>query len=194
MVLFKSFADAADGSVLVIALNNLLVDFGIRQRTSRAAPLYQPLQFVFFIEALNVAGRVVLVVPNPVLVSVAIDDDRTLPKLLFQAVGIEPRLLLADAGIALGTLGLDQSQRLAVVAPQDVIHKAFALFIGHAGDRILAVLRLVQRPSGFLEHQVNEVVAGFGFGIVVLVRGGFILLLNRRDLGPQAFEFSIELG
>ena len=28
----------------------------------------------------------------------------------------------------------------------------------------------------------------------MLVRGGFILLLNRRDLGPQAFEFSIELG
>src|SRR5439155_3415375 len=123
--------------ILVITFDNFLVDFGLRQRTSRAAPLNQSLQLIFLIEALNVSRRVVLVVPNPMLVAVAVENDGTLAKLPFQAVGVELGLLLANAGITLGALGLDQSQRLAVVAPENVIHKAFALFIGHAGDRIL---------------------------------------------------------
>jgi len=54
-------------------------------------------------------------------------------------------------------------------------------------DGIFAVLLRVQRPSGFLEEQVNEVVSGFGLGIVVGVGRGLALLLDGGDLGPQAF-------
>src|SRR5437660_12863992 len=106
MIFFECFADAPDGPVLVIAFDNLLVDFGSRQRCSRATPLNQPFQFVFLIEALNVAGRVVLVVPNPMLVAVAIENDRTLAEPLFQTVGVELGLLLSHAGIPLGAFGL----------------------------------------------------------------------------------------
>ena len=61
------------------------------------------------------------------LVAVAVEDDRTLAELLLQTIGIELRLLLADARIALGALGLDQPKGLAVVAPEDVINEALTL-------------------------------------------------------------------
>ena len=81
------------------------------------------------------------------LVAVAVENDGSLAKLLLQTIGVEPRLLLAHTGIALGALRLNQSQRLAVVSPKDIIDKALALIVGHAGHRILAVLLLIQRPA-----------------------------------------------
>ncbi len=93
-------------------------------------------------------------------------DDGTLAELPLQTIGVEFRLLLAHAGIALGALRLDQSKGLAVIAPEDVINEDLALLVGHADDRVLAVLLLVQGPSGFFEEQVDEVVSGFGLGVV----------------------------
>ena len=104
------------------------------------------------------------------LVAVGVEDDRPLAELLLQAVGVELRLLLADARVAARALGLDQPERLAVVAPQHVVDEALALVVRHAADLELAVARLVERPAGLLEQQVDEVVAGLGLGVVVRVR------------------------
>ena len=56
-----------------------------------------------------------------------------------QAIGVELGLLLADLGRLRCALGLDHRQRETVGAPQDVVDKAVALGVGHAGDRVLAV-------------------------------------------------------
>jgi hypothetical protein len=45
------------------------------------------------------------------LITIGVEDDRALPELLFKAVGIEFRLLLARARIALCALGLDKGSR-----------------------------------------------------------------------------------
>ena len=82
------------------------------------------------------------------LIAVGVEDHRPLAELLLQAVGIELGLLLADAGIAPCALGLDQAERLAVIAPEHVVDEALACVVGHAGDRELPVLRLVERPAG----------------------------------------------
>jgi hypothetical protein len=92
--------------------------------------------------------------------------------------------------VALGALGLHQSQRFAVVAPEHLIHKAFAFFIRHARDRILPVPAAYPKALPLLSAAINKVVAGFGFGIVVGCR--LILFLDRGNLGAQAFEFGIE--
>ena len=68
------------------------------------------------------------------LVTVGIEDDRALAELLLKAIRIQLGLTLTFAWIALGALGLDQSQRLAVIAPQHVIDEAFALIVRHASD------------------------------------------------------------
>ena len=84
-----------------------------------------------------------MVVPNPVLIPVTVENNRTLAELLFQTIGVELRLLLAYAGIALGALRLHQSKGFTVTAPENVINEAFALLVGHPGNRVLAVLLFV---------------------------------------------------
>ena len=83
-------------------------------------------------------------------------------------------------------------ERLAVVAPEDVVHETLALSIGHPADFELAVAGPIERPAGFLQQKVNEVVASLRFGVVVGVwlRGGCLLGLGH--LGPQALEFLVE--
>ena len=115
-----------------------------------------------------------------------------MPKLAFQAIGVELGLLLPDTGVAPRALGLDETKWLAVVAPKDVVHEAVALGVGHSADLELAVAVLIERPAGFLEQQVDEVVASLRFGVVVRVRLCGSRLLGRGYLGPQALEFLVE--
>ena len=115
-----------------------------------------------------------------------------MPKLALQAIGVEFGLLLADPGVAPRALGLDEPERLTVVAPENVVHEALALGIGHPADLELAVAVLIERPAGFLQQQVDEVVASLRFGVVVGIwlRGGCLLGLG--NLGPQPLEFFVE--
>ena len=69
----------------------------VGQRLAARPPLDQQLQLVLLVEALHGARRIARVVPQPVLVAVGVEDDRPLPELLLQAIGVELRLLLADA-------------------------------------------------------------------------------------------------
>src|SRR5262249_10345878 len=78
-------------------------------------------QLVLLEEALDRPRRVTRVVPNPVVVAIGVEDDRPLPVLLLQAVGVELGLLLAGARVLARALGLDQGERPAVVAAQHVI-------------------------------------------------------------------------
>jgi hypothetical protein len=96
-----------------------------------------------------------------VLVAVGIEDDRPPAELRLQAIGVKLRLLLAHAGVAPSALGLDQRERLAVVAPEHIVHGAPTLLVGHAADFELAILRLIERPDGLLEQQIDEIIPGF---------------------------------
>ena len=107
-----------------------------------------------------------------------------MPKLALEAIGIEFGLLLADAGVAPRALGLDETKRLAVFAPENVVHEAPALGIGHPADLEFAVAVLIERPASLLEQQVDEVVAGLGLGVVVRVRLRGSLFLGLGHLGP----------
>ncbi len=110
--MFEGLGNAADGSRLIETFCYRTVDLGLSQRFSAAAALDEELQFGFFVEALYLAGRVAGIIPKPVFVTVGVEDYRSAPKLCFEAIGIQFRLLLADARIAAGTLGLHQSQGL----------------------------------------------------------------------------------
>jgi hypothetical protein len=61
-------------------------------------------------------------------------------------------------------------------------------------DLELPVARLVERPAGLLQQQVDEVVAGLGLGVVVRVRLRRCRLLRRRHLGAQALQLLVERG
>ena len=150
VVALEGLGDAANGAGLVMALDDLRTNRGLRQRAPRLPPLDQQLQLRLLVETLHPARRVASVVPGPVFVAVRVKDDRPLPELAFQAIGVELGLLLPDAGVAPRALGLDQPERLAVVAPEDVVHETLALSIGHPADFELAVAGPIERPAGFL--------------------------------------------
>ena len=126
------------------------------------------------------------------LVAVGEEDDRAAAVLFLEAVGVELGLLLAGLRIFLRALGLDDGEGSAVVAPEDVVHKAFALVRGHADDAVFAVALLVERPAGLGEHEVDEVIAGFGFRVVVRVGFGGVGALDGGDLFADAAKFFIE--
>lgn len=194
MVALERFGDSADGTCLVVALDDRRIDRCFRQRSPGLAALDQKFQLRFLIESLHPARRMALVIPDPVLVAVGIKDDRPPAELPFQAIGVQFGLLLPDARISTRALGLDQSERLAVVAPQHIVHEAFSLGIRHAADLELPLAGLVERPSRFFEQQVEKVVAGLSLGVVVGVRLGSRRLFRFGDLGAQAFQFLIERG
>ena len=178
VVFLEGLADAAHRPHLVVALNDAGVDRRCGQRLAAGAALDHQRQLGLVVEPLHRTRRVENVVPDPVLIAVGAEDHRPLAVLGFQAIGIQLGLLLAHFGALLRALGFHQRQRLAVVAPQHVVHEALALLVGHAGDLDLEVLLRVELPAGLLEQQVDEVVAGLCFGIVVGVGLGGVGLLG----------------
>jgi hypothetical protein len=142
--------------------------------------LNQKLQFRLFIEPLHTSWRVSLVVPNPVLVTIAEEQDRPLTIHRFQAIRIQLCLVLAITRASVGPFRFDRPQRFAIVAPENVIDKSWprkvafrsakvafifrATFaerkatIRHSGHGKLTITLLIQRPSGFLQQQIDEVV------------------------------------
>ena len=192
MVVFKGLGNPADAACLVEPANDGRIDLGLSQRFPAVAAMDEQFEFRLLVESLYLAWRVVHIIPQPVLIAVRVEDHRPLAELPFQAIGIELRLLLANARTHPGTLGLDQSQWLAVVPPQHIVDKTPVLLIGHAGDLEFPVAGLIQRPTGLLEQQVDEIIAGLCFRVImgIRLRGG--RLLGGADLGAQALQFRIQ--
>jgi hypothetical protein len=126
-----------------------------------------------------------------VLVPVGAEDDRPLARLLLEAVRVELGLLDPHFGVLLGPFRLDQGQGLPVVAPEDVIDVALPLCVRHPTDLDFKVPLLVQRPARLPQHEVDEVVAGLGLGVVVAVWLSRVGLLRPGDLGADLGQFRV---
>ena len=192
VVALEGLADAANAACLVVALDNVLVDWGPGQQFAGAAPLDEQFQLGLLVEALHLAWRILPIVPDPMVVAVGIEDHRALAEARLQAIRVQLRLLLSHARIPPRALGFDQSQRLAIIAPQHIVDEALALVVGHAVDLELPVARLGERPASLLEQQVDEGIARLGLGVVMRIglRGRDLPRLG--DLGSQAREFRIQ--
>ena len=194
MVLLKGLGDATDGARLVETLDNLGVDVDRAQRLQGRAAADRKLQLVLAEESRDGARRIARVVPKPMLVAVGIEDDRPLAEFGFEAVGVKLRLLLSDARVAPGALRLDNAERLAVVAPKDIVDEAFARGGRHALDRIFRVMaRLDEGPADFRQQEIDEGVARGRFIVIVRVRRPGVGRLGGDDLRLQRLDFGVEL-
>jgi hypothetical protein len=70
---------------------------------------------VFSQKSLDGARGIESVIPDPMLVAIAIENHRPLTELLFQAVGVQLSLPLTDPRVAAGAFGLYETERLTVV-------------------------------------------------------------------------------
>ena len=187
-------ADRLDRAVLVVALDDRRSITASVSGMRVVAALDQQFQLVAGVEALDLPRRVAGgVVPDPVLVAVGVEDHRPPPELCLQAVGVQLGLLLADLRALRGPLRLDHRQRQPVGAPQHVVDEPLAVVVRHAGDLVLAVPLLGQRPAGLGQQHVDEQVAGLGLGVVAVVDlavGG----LGRLDLLAQLGDLGVVGG
>jgi hypothetical protein len=184
----------SDGALLVVALHDRPIDGGILQRPSGGAPLDEQLELVLGVEALDLARGIERVVPEVMGVAVGVEDDGPLPGHLLQAVRVQLGLALADLGILAGALGLDQPQRQAVVAPEHVVHEALLVLVGHAGDRVLAIASFAEGPAGLVQQEIDEVVAGLLFGVVVIVGTLLGEPLGLGDLRAEPHQLGVHRG
>src|ERR1700674_503989 len=108
VILLEGLTNSTDCTRLIVALDNLAVYLRILQRQPRRAPLNCKLQFILLQEPLYWTRRITLVIPHPMLITIGIEDDRTLPELLLKAIRVQLGLALALPRIALGAFRLDQ--------------------------------------------------------------------------------------
>ena len=153
----------------------------------------QRCQFVLLVETGDVAGWIGQIVPKAGVVAVGIEDDGTLAVHRLKAVGIEFRLLLPDFGIDGGLLRLHHRQRLAVVSPEDVVGIADARFVRHARHFVFTVPFPIQTPTGALQIEIDDELAGLVLVPVVGVGDNLVLGLDGRQAFTQRFEFALDL-
>ena len=173
--MFERFSNGSNRTLLVVTPSDIAGDLGVVECLARFTAPDQGDQFGFFVEALNIPGRVALVVPNAVAVAVREKNQRPLAIALLKAVGVELSLALPNHGIFAGALGFHNSEWLAVVSPQHVIDIARTRFIGHALDFLFMGAAAAQAPAGLLQVVIDVALAGRPFGQIRIGFGGSLI-------------------
>ena len=120
--------------------------------------------------------------------------------LFLQQVGVKHCLLAALGHICAGALGLDHSQRAAIVTVEYIVRIAYLGLVGHTGQLDLIQPVLTLRPACVFQHGVDIQLAGLVFGQVERFRhiglllfgtAGSEFLLQRSVLRHQRGEINI---
>src|SRR5664280_1991365 len=83
-VVLECLPNPSDGSCLVVPLHDGVVDLGCSEWLTARPPLDEEFQVILRVEALHLAWRVHLVIPNPRLVAVGVEDHGPSAELLLQ--------------------------------------------------------------------------------------------------------------
>ena len=163
-------AHRTDGIFLVVAVGDLVVDLNGVQRLFLGAAVHQLLQIILAEHAAHRPLRAACFVPEIGGVAVGGKQHRAAAEFLFQTVRIELRLLAPDVGVFGAALGLDDRQRLAILAHENVIR--IALLPQHAVHVVHFVLgaHIGVRPGEFpahgLEVDVDDLLPRLSLGQV----------------------------
>ena len=163
-------ADCPDGVFLIVAVGDFIVNFDGVQRLFLGAAVHQLLQVVLAEHPAHGTLRAALLIPEIGGVAVGGKQHRAAAEFLFQTVRIELRLLAPDVGVLGAALGLNDRQRLAVLAHEDVIR--IALLAQHAVHVVHFVLgahigiRPGEFPAHCLEVDVDDLLPRLGLGQV----------------------------
>ena len=183
--------DFLDGADLVEPVNDSRIGAEIFHAETVLRLKDQVLQAVLRVEPEDAANGIVRpavvlpLVPEIDLVPVCAEDNRSLAELAPQALGVQLGLRSAFLGVLRRPLGLDDGERLAVVAPKDVVGIALAGGRGLKWDRVLPgdLVRVGRVPARGHQPRVNEL--GSRLLLVQVKRCG--RLLSGRLCGAELF-------
>ena len=174
-------AHRTDGVFLVVAVGDLIVNFNGVQRLFLGAAVHQLLQIILAEHAAHRPLRAACFVPEIGGVAVGGEQHRAASEFLFQTVCIELCLFAPDVGVLGAALGLDDRQRLAILAHENVIR--IALLAQHAVHVVHFVLhahigiRPGKLPAHGLEVDVDDLPPCFGLGQVGGGKAAALLIL-----------------
>ena len=128
------------------------------------------------------------------LVTVAAEDNRSLPSLRLEAIGVELGLLFPHLRVDQGLLRLDHRQRPTIVAPQHIVDVADLRARGHPLHLVLDIAPFNEfSPARFGQQRIDLVAARVRLRPVVrLDRDRLSGLLRRRHLSPQLGQLSLK--
>ena len=200
-------AHRTDGIFLVITIRDLVVDFNGVQRLFLGAAIHQLLQIILAEHAAHRPLRAACFVPEIGGVAVGGKQHRAAAEFLFQTVRIELRLLAPDVGVLGATLGLDDRQRLAILAHENIICIALlaqhAVHVAHFVLHAHIGIRAIKLPAHGLEVDVDDFPPRFGLGqvgggkaaaLLVLLFAGRVCRRKALHLLAQGFQLGIFLG
>ena len=151
--------------------------------------------------------RAACFVPEISGVAVGGEQHRAAAEFLFQTVRIQLRLFTPNVGVFCAALGLDDRQRLAILAHENII--CIALLAQHAVHVVHFVLhahigiRPGKLPAHGLEVDVDDLPPRFGLGqvcggkraaLLVLLFAGCVCCRKALHLLAQGFPLGIFLG
>ena len=191
--LCELLADAANGSLLVVPLDDVVLHLRHIERGALGSANDQGREFVLLVEPGDRTWRVGEVIPQAGLVPVGVEDDRALAMHRLQAVGVELRLLLAHRRVDGGLLRLHHRQRLAVVSPENIVGIAGARLGRHARHFVFTVLFQVQRPTGAFQSEIDNERAGLVLVPIVGLVDALVLRFDGREAFTQRFQFALNL-
>ena len=184
-----------DGLDLIRAVGNVQVGVVLLQLGDTILALIrQVLEAALAVEAVHRAVGIVLrVIPDEGFVAVAAEDHWPLHAHALETIGVHARLLATglQADVA-GLLGLDHSQRLAVITPQHIVRTALATGVVRKVDfDFLPNLRgITHIPAGLAQHEVDHELASLRLVPLQAVR---YLLTLMQTLLLVGFGWRIKL-
>ena len=150
--------------------------------------------------------RAACFVPEIGGVAVGGEQHRTAAEFLFQTVRIELRLLAPDVGVLGAALGLDDRQRFAILAHENIIRIAFlpqhAVHVVHFVLHPHIGIRAIKLPAHGLEVDVDDLPPRLGLGqvgggkraaLLVLLFARSVCRRKALHLLAQGFQLGIFL-
>ena len=131
-----------------------------------------------------------MLVPQPDIVAVGVEDDRTLTIFFLQPVRIQPGLNSPLLGVDAGFFCFHYRQRFVRLIPQDIIRITVAscsrLFFNRVFLRnLIGILKFFTYiPVSSKQARINQTAAGFRFinrediGNMLVTRPGFVQALS----------------
>ncbi len=192
--LHERFSQGLDNPDLVVPVHNLLLYILPLEALPGTTPFYEELELILGIEALNHPGGVCVIIPDPGLIAVGEENNRTAAVQRFDTVGVEFGLLLPYMGIDGCLLRLYDGHGKAVGSPEEIIDKALAPGVGHTRNGILFRDVGTDGPSRFRQELIDDELPGFLLGIVMAVGDLDIPVLCLRQFETKLSQFGVHLS
>ena len=107
-------------------------------------------------DRVHLTRRIGEIIPEIRIIAVRVENERPLPRHLFETVGIEPRLLAPRLGADRRLLCLDDRERLVIPAIEHIVGEPLARAVRQSNHGHLAHTVHIERPTHRAEVDVDD--------------------------------------